>query len=278
MVSTRQLDEIGFSRRAIARMAERAWLVPVHRGVYAVGHRRLSERGIWMAAVLACGTGALLSHRSAAALWGIGADSSTVTEVLATKSGSPHARVLVHRTRSIHREERTVCDWIPVTSVPRTLLDLADVVSARRLERAFEEADRRRLLDAKELECLLERANGRHHRNHLVALHAQFRPAPRTRSELERRFMDLIRQSEIPEPLVNATVMGYEVDMLWPEAKVVVELDGYAFHSHRAAFERDRDRSLVLEAAGYRVLRVTWRELIESPELVLDALRARLPA
>jgi very-short-patch-repair endonuclease len=271
-VATRQLLEIGFTMASIGRMVEKSWLVPVHRGVYAVGHRRLTERGIWMAAVLACGSSALLSHRSAAALWGIGADSSVFTEVLATKSGRPHDRVLVHRARSIHAHDRAVRDAIPVTSVPRTLLDLADVVNPRRLERAFEEADRLRLLDGTELQRLLERANGRRNRHRLAALHAQFRPAPHTRSELERRFIDLIRDGGLPEPLVNANVMGYEVDMLWPEPKVIVELDGYAFHAHRAAFERDSAKRARLATAGFAVVPVTWRRLKDEPQRIVGEL------
>lgn len=275
-IATRQLHAIGFSADVIAGMVAKSWLIPVHHGVYAVGHGRLGDRGIWMAAVLACGPSALLSHRSAAALWRIAIDSIAFTEVLATKSGRRHKRVLVHRARSIHPEDRVVLDGIPVTSIPRTLLDLADVLSPRRLERAFEEADRLRLLDATALQRLLERANGRRHRHRLAALQAQFRPAPPTRSELEHRFIELVDEAGLAQPLVNTIVQGLEVDMLWPEARLIVELDGYAFHSHRAAFERDRDRALALEAAGYRVIRVTWRELHEQPELVLDALRAAL--
>ena len=216
VVARRQLLESGLSPRVVDGMVAKGWLVPVHRGVYAVGHARLTTRGIWTAAVLACGPAALLSHRSAAALHGIGADSSTVTDVLAARSGRRHERVLIHRTRSIHPGDRTVRDGIPVTSVARTLLDLADVVDSRRLERALEEADRLRLLDARQLGRVLERANGRRQRKRLASLLAAVRPAPHTRSELERRFIDVIRAAGLPRPLVNATVMGYEVDMLWP--------------------------------------------------------------
>jgi len=180
---------------------------------------------------------------------------------------------MVHRSRSIHPEDRAVRDGIPVTSLARTLLDLADVVNAHRLQRAFERAERRELLDLRALDRVLERSRGRRGLKVLLPLLADLRPAPHTRSELETRVLELIRQAGLPEPICNTQVEGYEVDMLWPKAKLILELDGYEFHKHRTAFHRDRERGLALESAGFRVLRASSSQLDHRPDLIVNAIR-----
>lgn len=167
-------------------------------------------------------------------------------------------------------------EGIPVTTVARTLLDLAEVVDMRRLERAFEEAERLRLLDLRVIERTCERNAGRRGLKPLRALLSDAQPVVDTRSELERRFLTFCRGAQLPPPAVNVIVAGFEVDALWPDRRLVVELDGYAFHRTRAAFERDRARDAALQLAGYRVLRLTARRLGEEPAAVAEAVRRLL--
>jgi len=170
-----------------------------------------------------------------------------------------------------------VRDGIPVTSVARTLLDQAAIVNARRLERAFEEAERRRLLDVTAVRRLMARSHGHHGLGSLDALISQaWKPLPELRSELERAFVELCRLTPLPMPQTNTIVLGLEVDALWQREWLVVELDSFAFHRTRAAFERDRSRDALLQAAGYRVVRVTSRRLTEEPAAVAKLVRALL--
>jgi Transcriptional regulator, AbiEi antitoxin/Protein of unknown function (DUF559) len=275
VVARRQLIELGFGRGAIDRRRYAGRLHRVHRGVYAVGHPRLVGRGRWIAAVLACGSEALLSHRSAAALWGLRPNIGSVVDVTAGRSHAGERGIRVHRVRALDPEDRATRDGIPVTTVPRTLLDLGETVSPTQLQRAFEEAERLGLLDMRAIERLRDRSRGRRGLRSLLALLDAHRgPPPMTRSELERRFLDLCRDAGLPPPIVNATAAGMEVDMLWPRQRLVVELDGHAFHRTRAAFERDRVRDAALQRAGHRVLRVTDRRLSAEPAAVIETVES----
>lgn len=230
-----------------------------------------------MAAVLACGEHALLSHRSAAGLWDLAPSSSSLIDVTAPRSRRRVPRLALHRVRGVDACDRAELDGIPITSVARTLFDLAEVVNLRRLERAFEQAERLRLLDLAAVSRLCEDSPGRRALRPLATLLPQLRSAvPETRSELERRFLDLCRAAGLPEPAVNVVVEGFEVDVLWANERLVVELDGYAYHRTRAAFERDRSRDATLQIAGYRVLRVTHRMLETDPGAVIDTIRSLL--
>jgi hypothetical protein len=229
-----------------------------------------------MAAVLACGEEALLSHRSAAALWGLAPYAGSSIDVTAPGSRrAPRNKLIVHGGL-VRSEERSVHDAIPVTSVARTLLDLAEVVDRRRLERAIEEVDRRGLFDLRAIQRVCERNRGRRGLRPLLTLLPSLAPAPETRSELERRFVHLCAEAGLPTPVMNAQVAGFEVDALWPRAGLVVELDGYAFHGTRAAFERDRAKDAALQVAGYRVLRLTHRRLTTEPATVEQLIRPLL--
>jgi very-short-patch-repair endonuclease len=231
-----------------------------------------------MAAVLACGSDALLSHRSAAALWGISSAASPRIDVtVAGRSRRGRPGIALHQVRSLTPDERDRRDGIPVTSVARTMLDLAEVLSTHQLERAFEEADRLRLLDLRAISQVCERRCGHHGIGALRALLSkQLRPVPETGSELERSFLDLCREAGLPGPAVNVSIAGFEVDAVWPDRRLVVELDGYAFHRTRGAFERDRARDADLQLAGYRVRRVTARRLADEPAAVAAAIRSLL--
>jgi hypothetical protein len=277
VVARRQLLALGFSRKAIDRRVQCGRWHGIYRGVYAVGHRNLTGHGRWMAAVLASGPSALLSHRSAAALWNLLPTSKTLVDVTSIRPNTAgRSGIAIHRVKAIHPDDRALREGIPVTSIARTLLDLSAVAQRRQLERAVEQAEFLGLFDLRAIESLQTRTHRRAGWRQLRATLRIYRePAP-TRSELERRFLDLCRDAALPPPAVNAFVAGLEVDFVWHDDRLVVELDGHAFHRTRAAFERDRVRDASLLVAGYRVLRVTHRRLEAEPAAVIAEARALL--
>lgn len=279
MVARRQLQELGLGPDAIDHRVQGGRLHPSHRGVYAVGHPRPIGRARWMAAVLAGGPGAVLSHASAAALWGLRPTAKTRIDVTVPgRRGRGRPGIALHRVRGLAHEDRATRDGIPVTAVARTLLDLAEVAPAPQLERAVEEAQRLRLLDLAAIQGVCERSHGRHGLRALRAVLADAREPLPVRSELERRFARLCEEADLPPPALNVTVAGFEVDAYWPRGRLIVELDGFAYHRSRAAFERDRLRDADLQLAGYRVLRITARRLDREPAAIAAALRMLLTA
>jgi hypothetical protein len=269
VVARRQLLALGLGRRAIGHRVERGRLHLVHRGVYAVGHRVLSIEGRWMAAVLAVGEDAVLSHRSAAALWGIRPTTRSRVEVTTERAVRSRPRLHVHQAPLVP-DEVTTNAGIKVTTPPRTLLDLAAVIPPHHLERAMNEAERQHLTDPLSLDVLLDRFPSRAgtpalRRAHERAQHG----ATITRSELEDRFLAFLDAHDLERPATNVPIVlqggTIEADCLWRRQGLVVELDGYAFHTTRAAFERDRARDRRLQAAGWRVVRITWRQLHDEP-------------
>jgi Protein of unknown function (DUF559) len=270
------LRAIGLGRRAIDHRLELGRLHSVHHGVYAVGHRLLTRDGRWMAAVLAGGDQAVLSHRSAAALWGIRSTSSARLEI--TVPVKRRAKDSIEQHRSVLApDEITHVRGIPVTTVARTVLDLAAVLDRHQLRRAAHEAEVLRLWDGRALEALLERHRGR---RGAVAAKAMLTDgsigANVLRSELEARFLALIEGSRLPTPEANAMVRAghrqFEADFVWAGQQVIAELDGHATHATRTTYERDRERDRILQAAGWRVVRVTWRQLHEAPDAVTSDL------
>ena len=279
VIARSQLAALGLGRGAIARRVETQRLHRIHRGIYALGHSHLDELGRVFAAVLACGDGAFASHRTAARLWGFwrGAPSGGSEVTIAERRLAGERGVIVHRARSMHPDDHALRYRIPVTSVARTLLDLAEVVSAQQVRRAAEDAERLRLFDLVALRSCWERNRGRHGLGNLAALLSEFdRSPPDSRSELERTFVELCRSAGLPAPATNVSVAGLEVDALWPQERLVVELDGYAFHRSRSAFERDRLRDVQLQLAGHRVIRVTFRRLVDDPKGVVHVVRSLL--
>ena len=277
VVCRRQLLALGLGPSAVDRWLAGGALHRMHAGVYAVGHRAIGPHGRWMAAVLACGPDAVLSHASAAALWGLRPTGRAAVDVTAPgRSRHGRAGIAVHRVRRLDPADRAEREAIPVTTVARVLLDLAGVLGPRELERALEAAERLRLLDVGALEATIRRSPGRR-LGRLATAIAEEREPPPVRSELERRFLDVCEDAGLPPPAVNAMVEGLEVDAVWRGSRLVVELDGHAFHGTRAAFERDRERDATLQLAGYRVLRLTHRRLGD-PEAVAGMLRGLLPS
>ena len=279
VVSAAQQYAIGLTRGQVQFRLATGRLHVVERGVYAVGHRLLTREGRWMAAVLSCGEGAVLSHRAAAAHWGILPPASGAIDVTVPRRGGrrPRERVAVHRVRSLSADERIVHDRIPVTIVARTLLDLASGSRRRTIERAVEESERRRLFDLAAIETVLERHPRRPGAPLLRAVIAGYRDRHvLTREELERRFMALCEEHGLPRPEVNALLGPYEVDVFWEVARLIVECDGWETHGTRAAFERDRERDAWLTASGYRVVRFTWRRIVSEPDEVAGLLRGLL--
>ncbi|MEK6277465.1 MAG: type IV toxin-antitoxin system AbiEi family antitoxin domain-containing protein [Actinomycetota bacterium] len=267
VVARRQLFALGLGPRTIERRIARERLHRIHRGVYAVGHRSLSAHGHWLAAVLAAGPGAVLSHRSAAALWELRpAAGSRIDVTVRARARRSRPRIAIHVTRDLRDRDRVQRAGIPVTSVARTLLDLGGMLSEAQLARAVEEAERLDRLDLRAIDDVCLRGRGRRGLGALLGVLADHSdPVPLTRSELERAFLDLCHEHRLPLPRVNHFIAGFEVDAVWLGQRLVVELDGYAFHRTRGAFERDRARDAALLLAGYRVLRFTHRRLEREP-------------
>jgi very-short-patch-repair endonuclease len=278
VVTWEQLLAVGFEPTGIKRRLGDRRLHSLHRGVYAVGHLDLSLQSRWLAAVLAYGEQALLSHRSAAALWGLAKPwmpAADVTAPTGRQGIHRRERIWIHRGR-LHPEDRVVRAGIPVTTVARTLFDLAEFVSLKHLESAWEEADRLNLLQLNAIERTCERGYGRRALKPIRRLLAEARAPQVTRSPLEDVFAAFCREHRLPMPSFNTTALGYEIDALWPAQHLAAELDSWEFHRHRAAFERDRARDAALQAAGYRTIRITGRRLTNEPTTLLKQLRALL--
>jgi hypothetical protein len=245
-------------------------------GVYAVGVPRVSFRGRYLAAVMACGPDAWLSHRSAADLWGLRPNASRLEVTVPEKREGPPG-VQVHRTRMLAPQDFTVHDGIPVTSVARTLLDLSAVVKAPDLATAIDRAERGRIFDLTAVVDCLDRAKGRRGAQALRRAIAAYERSTQ-KSLLERRFKALLKTApDIPTPAFNAAVEGeqatHEVDAFWADQSLAIQLDGFEFHRTRRDRERDAASDADLELAGHRVMRFTWDDVGVHGERTLRRLR-----
>lgn len=281
LVSHRQLAAVGLSANAVAGRVQKGHLARVHRGIYAVGHLERTSEARWMAAVMACGQGAVLSHLDAAALWKIYDGQGARVHVITTgRSGRRLEGVQVHRARRLHPDDVTVRDGIPVTTVARTLVDLTDVLGSDRVLRAIREAEFLRLLDHQAVNAAVERAHGRKRLTVLTQAIAAHTPGQIVREELEHLFLELVRAAGLPPPetnvRINARGRRYEIDCLWREQRVAVELDGRAAHARTTAFESDRRKDAALSAIGLRPLRFTWLRVTTEPADVIAELDATL--
>lgn len=271
VVRLAQLLAAGLDESAVARRVAAGRLHRVYRGVYAVGHRGLSREGRWMAAVLAAGEGAALSHLCAACLWELKRLRTDFVDVVAPKRRTPKGPVRVHASRTLHDDDIVIRRGIPVTTVARMLVDLTDTSTPHELANLMHEAEFRSLLDLAAIDDAMTRANGR--RNLAVleqALELHDTGSAGVKSANERAFLRLAGR---PEPLTNVLVLGEEVDAYWPDLRLVVEIDGTGHRRRRTRLDDDR-RDAKLRASGYRVLRFTDTEVHERP----DWVRARLAA
>lgn len=277
VVARWQLRNLGLPDTSVDRRVAGGRLHRVHPGVFAVGHRRLSRKGRWMAAVLVR-PDAVLSHWTAAALWGICEPRTGAVHVTTAKKWRSTEAIHRHRS-SLPGDEITLVDAIPATIVPRTILDLAAEASTDRIESMIREAEYRRLYDRLSLPHLLERyPRRRGSRRVLVALaRIEQLPPGRARSRLEERFLPFLRRHELPRPRLNDwIVLGekrFQVDCHWAGTGQIVELDGWQAHGTRTAHREDRARDRALRVAGYEVTRITWAQLDDEPEAIAADLR-----
>jgi very-short-patch-repair endonuclease len=254
VVAVAQLASAGIDRQGVLRRVGAGRLHRVHRGVYAVGHRGLSSEGKWLAAVLACGSAAVLSHRCAAGLWELLPPETGPVDVTVPGLGGRPRRpgIRLHRSRSLTPAHTTRRKGIPVTTPARTIADLRRTVSAQQLRRAIRQAAVIGLNIGRDVET------------------------DPTRSELEHRFLRLCRHHRLPRPDANVPVGRFVVDFLWRDQALIAETDGYRYHRGRLAFEDDRARDLELRLLGYEVVRFTFRQVSDDPARVASALRALL--
>ncbi len=264
--------ELGLSMDQVFRARSMGRLHPVHQGVYAVGHPAVSRHGECLAAVLSCGDGALLSHRSAAWLWGLTTYWQPVVEVTAASPLQTRTKIRVHSARALTADDRGTCEGVPVTAAPRTLLDFA-AVSPSFLGSALNRAQRHDLLDFIAIDRLLVRSRGFRGVARLRNALEIYRVPAFTRSHLERRFLALVRHADLPRPSMNSFVEGFELDAYWPAERFGVELDTYDFHGDPHSFEMDRLRQEDLKLSGIEITRVTGARLDREPEAVVARLR-----
>lgn len=277
-VGRSQLVGRGVPVHRIDHRVASGFLVPIHRGVYGVAvlSGRLRRE---FAGVLACGEESFVSHRAAGAVHGLvpplveGAPVSVSTrrDVRIRNAG-----LRVHRVSRLEADEVAVVEGLPLTGTARTLLDLGSVSGSRELERALAFALRARLVDQATLQALIARHPRHPGRGRLRALLDTEAAPAFTRSEAERRFLELVRENGLPAPETNVIVEGFEVDVIWRRQRLIVEVDGRKYHDNDAAFERDRDRDARLIAAGFRTLRVTWKMLVGEPGRLLVSVSQAL--
>ena len=281
LVTTEDLAACGIRGSAVQRRVRNGRLHRKYKGVFALGSPRLTQEGVWLAAVLASGPEAVLSHVDAAVLWGIHPRPGAIIHVTTARRSREGAKgTRLHRVRRLSPDDVTMRHGIPVTTVARTLVDLTDMFARERLTRIIREAEFQGVLDLTMLDQAIARANGRKRLSVLIAAVEAHRPGAIVHSELEHAFLELCRNEDIPQPETNVPMVvggrSRKLDCLWRAQRVVVELDGRAGHDKPGAFEDDRARDTALNADGYRTLRFTWRRVTRDGARVAAELRATL--
>jgi hypothetical protein len=283
VVTTAELAAFGLGTDAVTKRARNGRLFRHYRGVYSVGRPDLTPAGRRLAAVLACGPAAVLSHRSAAAQHGLLEDHRGRPDVT-IKGGArrPRRDIRVHSSTTLTAPDITAVDGIPCTSVARTLVDVGDHEGARLVERAVDQAEVLGLFDLIAVQDALARAGPRRGPGVLRTVLAELAEPTLTDRELEELFLALIRAAGLPHPAVNEWITGdgwaYKADFLWRAERLVVETDSRTFHTSRKAFEHDRLRDQHLTLAGFTVVRFTWRQITRDPRGVAATLAALLAA
>lgn len=276
VVSIRQLRRLGFSQDTIKREAAVGRLHPLHHGVYAVGHTDLSAYSECLAAGLGGGPGALLSHYSAAWLWGLSKASPVPVHVTGPVARRHRSSIRQHRSRTLTDDDRALERGIPVTSVARTALDLAPLLRFDRMKRLLKRSEELKAFDLPAFESVLARNKGHRGRRPLRRALATYEPPRFTRSGLEEYFLHLVEQAGLPQPVPAYNVAGHELDVYWPEHRFAVELDVFETHGTRESFEEDRLRDEDLGLAGIEVRRVTGHRLEREPQRVIERITRML--
>jgi very-short-patch-repair endonuclease len=259
LVTREQMVAVGFSPKAIEHRVRTGWLHRVHRGVFAVGSPLLHLMGAETAALLYAGDEAVVSHESAAAVWGLAPEPSFVALTLIGRHVRTQAELRLHRVTSLDLRDVTIHQGLPVTSPARTVIDCA---ARQGIDDLLNEARVQKLVTNDALHAAMGRSPRRHGTARVRARLAAEQGPAFDRSRAERILRCIIEEGGLPWPQFNTYVLGFEADAYWPDHGVVVEVDGYDSHGHRAAFERDRLRDQTLTAAGYVVIRVTWHQLL----------------
>jgi hypothetical protein len=275
-----QLIALGFSAGAIRNRIANGQLRPLHRGVYAVGHAHLTPNARRMAAVLACGDGAFLSHNSAARVRGVRhASLSTFDVTVPAGKRKRRPGIRVHETTALHPEDVSLVDGIPVATLPRILLDLAPILSPTQLLNIIEEADRQYLFDLDAIDRAIARTPTRNGIPKLQQALADYRPEPFTRSQLEREVHDALADRDLPHHATNQQVAGIEPDIWFPNSRLAVQIDTHRYHDSPRAFEQDRRDDTHLQLNRCRVIRITGKRWTEERELVLRQIEtlSRMP-
>lgn len=281
VVSWQQLRDLGLGKDLIQHRIAAGRLLPLNRGVYAVGHRVIPREGRWMAAVLASGPDAVLSHWSAAALWGIRPNSRSIIDITASQKSRSWKGIRRHHS-ALPADEIRVEEGIPVTTVPRTIFDLAASEPEDVVQNLLREAEYLELWDRLSLWDLVERYPGKRGVRKARAALERLKEEPpgRKHSKLEERFAPFLRHHRLPLPRFNDWITAggkrFKVDCHWPGTGQIVELDGWQGHRTRTAFREDRARDRLLCVAGYSVTRLTWNQLNDEPEAVASDLRVLL--
>lgn len=274
-ITVEQLAAFGIGRASIEKALGNGRVRRLHHGVYAMGHTDLPLHGRCLAAVFACGPGALLSHYSAAWLWSL-LSTQPIPLHVTTPIPRKHRRlVVIHHSRTLTEEDRGMEEEIPVTSIPRTLLDLAPLVRFSQLRRALKRSEELKLFDLPAVLSVLDRNKGHRGNKPLRRALALYEPPRFTRSQTEDYFVVLVESAGLPRPATNWVETGHEIDVYWPELRFGVEIDTFATHGTHQSFEDDRVRREDLKLAGIEMTQVTDKRLEREPERVIDRV-ARL--
>lgn len=282
LVSLGQLEGMGMSRSTADKRVEAGRLHRLHEGVFSVGYSLLTREGRFMAAVLACGPDSVLSHRSAADLWGLREDRRARIDVTAPgRRGRTLKGIDAHRHGSLLPADRTRVNGVPCTSVARVMLDMAAVVPVWELRKAVAEAEVLRILDKGAVRRLIKRSRGRRGVARLRVLLDELDPdTKRTRSQMERLFLRMCTRAKLPRPEVNVWLntggRRLQPDFLWRDAGLILEADGRRFHDTDSAFLEDRRREQRLQLAGWRVSHCTWWEIEHEPRRLAETIRGLL--
>ncbi|HUA69555.1 MAG TPA: DUF559 domain-containing protein [Solirubrobacteraceae bacterium] len=276
VITADQLRDAGLGRGAVAHRLKARTMQRLHTNVYLLGPAPPTPMARARAAAFACGDDAVVSHRSAACLFNLLPEiPGDVDVTVAGRNPGERAGVRLHRVTTLRRSDVTTMRGFKITSVARTICDLAATESARDTEHAFQEALYSEIVTVRALERILDREPRRRGASIIRSL---IKDPRLTRSERERRLLKLIKEAQLPRPLTNVPLHGYNADVYWPAQKLVVEFDGWRAHGHRLAFEKNRKRDQILMANGIRVMRVTDRQLTGEPIAIATRIAMALNA